>query len=68
MLLFLIVSDSTNDRQKSYNIEVSQADAPRQLNREHFAPSGITSGLQQADTIGTLPVLSLAKSAPNQTK
>ena len=36
--------------------------------RERIKLSGIASGLQQADTIGTLPVLSLAKSAPNETK
>lgn len=34
--------------------------------REQFALFGIASGLQQADTIGTLPVLSLDKSAPNE--
>ena len=66
MLLFLVVSDSTNDRQKSYNIEVSLADTADNYKAEHFAPSGITSGLQQADIIGTLPVLSLARALPTK--
>ena len=44
MLLFRIVSDSTDDDLLSYNVGVDLVDAPRKLHREQTAPNHAAHG------------------------
>ena len=67
MLLFRIVSDSTDDDLMSYNMGVDLVDAPRQLHREQIAPNGTASGPLSQGVKRDPQVLRLARSAPKET-
>jgi len=66
MLLFLIVSDSTDDALMSYNMGVDLVDAPGKLHREQPAPNGTASGLMLPGGKRGLDLSSLAGSALNE--
>ena len=67
MLLFRIVSDSTDDDLLSYNMGVDLVGAPRKLHREQTAPNDTASGLPSQGVKRCYKLLQLVRSAPKET-
>lgn len=67
MLLFRIVSDSTDDGLMSYNTGVDLVDAPGKLHREQTAPNDTAPGRLSQGVKRCYKLLRLARSAPKET-
>ena len=67
MLLFRIVSDSTDGSLMSYNMGVDLVDAPWKLHREQTAPNDTASGRLSQGVKRCYKLLRLVRSAPKET-
>ena len=67
MLLFRIVSDSTDDDLLSYNMGADLVGAPGKLHREQTAPNDIASGRLSQGVKRCFAFLRLARRAPKET-